>query len=216
MRAPLMRVHLRRLALVHFAVLACLLPLRLAQADWQDWWLTPEQRVSRAYQQGEHETVIQSAPDAGWVGLGQYQAGDYDAASASFADRVRELHEAGIEEGANQALYNQGVSDVRAGRYERAIDAFDQVLQADPTFENAAHNLEIARQLNLIEQRQQQGGQQDGQRDSQQSGEQSGSPQQSESGQAGSDQAQSQGNQSQGDPSQTDQAQGNQAQGDQQ
>ncbi|MGQ7843346.1 tetratricopeptide repeat protein [Granulosicoccus sp. 3-233] len=126
-----------------------------ALADWQDWWQTPEQQAAEAFEQADHERLLRQAPDAGWAGLGHYQAGDFDAAAQAFAERAEQLQQQGELQAANRALYNQGVSDVRAGRFEEAIEQFDTVLASDPSFADAAHNREIARQLQALQQQQQ-------------------------------------------------------------
>lgn len=136
--------------------LICLSGSSHVLADWQDWWQTPEQQAAEAFEQGDHERLLQQAPDAGWAGLGHYQAGDFDAAAQAFAERAGQLQQQGDVKAANRALYNQGVSDVRAGRYDEALEQFETVLDSDPTFADAAFNRDIARQLKELQQQQQQ------------------------------------------------------------
>ena len=136
--------------------LICLSGSSQALAEWQDWWQTPEQQAAEAFEQGDHERLLQQAPDAGWTGLGHYQAGDFDAAAETFAERAGQLQQQGDVKAANRALYNQGVSDVRAGRYDEALEHFETVLDSDPTFADAAFNRDIARQLKELQQQQQQ------------------------------------------------------------
>ncbi|MFK7852976.1 MAG: hypothetical protein AB8B79_02640 [Granulosicoccus sp.] len=152
----------------------------IAIADWTNFWSTPEQRAKKAFESGDHETLLDQAPDENWKGLGQFQSGDYDAASKTFSKMDT-----------SQALYNQAVSDVMSGRYQEALANFDTLLADDPEFTDAAHNREIVQQLiELQEQQQQQqqpqqGEQGDGSEQSQDQGEQQQDQQQSQDGQQG-------------------------------
>lgn len=124
-----------------------------ANAQWADLWSTPEQRAAGAYEAGDHESLLNNAPDGNWTGLGQFQAGDFDEASKTFSEQAINEQLNGDSDAINRALYNQGVSDVMAGRYDEALSNFDSVLSSDPDFVDAVHNREITQQL--IEQQQQ-------------------------------------------------------------
>ena len=125
-------------------------------AAWSDWWQTPEQKAASAFESGDSDTVIEQAPDGAWTGLGQYQRGDYDAASNTFEQWASEQRSEGNHSAANRALYNRGLSEARSGRYQQALDSFDQVLSDDPNYTDAAHNRTIVEQLLALEQQQQQ------------------------------------------------------------
>lgn len=170
-----------------------------ASADWRDWWQTPEQRAAEAWEQGESEALISDAPDSGWRGLGEFQAGDFDASSQSFGERAEELLLDGQASAANRARYNKGVSESMAGRYDEAIKQFDKVLENDPDFVDAQHNREIAQQLlELQQQQQQQEQQQDGESGDQQ-GDQANEEQDDQQGdQQGDQQNDQQGDQQEG------------------
>ncbi|NND92336.1 MAG: hypothetical protein HKN42_15865 [Granulosicoccus sp.] len=174
-------------------MLFCLLPSQFAMAAWGDWWQTPEQRAAHAFENGDHETLVDDAPDAGWKALGHYQAGDYATASASFAERAEQLQQDGRITAANRARYNQGVSDVRAGRYQEAISLFDSVLQSEPGHADAAHNRAIAEKLVELQKQQgdsqQQGSDQQAEQSAEQSAEQAGDQQDTQSEQQGGEQA---------------------------
>lgn len=150
----------------------------VAIADWANLWSTPEQRAKKAFESGDHEALLDQAPDGNWKGLGQFQSGDYDAASQTFS-----------EMDTPQALYNQAVSDAMGGRYQEALANFDTLLADDPEHADAAHNREIVQKLiELQEQQQQQqqsqqGEQGDGSDQSQEQGEQQQDQQQSQDGQ---------------------------------
>jgi len=180
-----------------------------AFADWTNLWSTPEQRAKKAYESGDHEALLEHAPDENWKGLSQFQSGDYDAASQTFS-----------EIDTPRALYNQAVSDVMGGRYQEALANFDTLLADDPEFTDAAYNREIVQKLiELQEQQQQQqqgdqGEQGDGSDQSQEQGEQQQDQQQSQDGQQGqqsdeSSQGDEQSQQQQGSEQNSDQSPGN-------
>lgn len=161
------------------------------QADWLDWWKNAEQQAEDAYEAGDSDTLLELAPNDLWRGLGEHQAGDYQAASRSFGKAAEQLRADGARDAARTALYNQGVSDVLSGQYQQAIDRFDQLLAEEPADVDAQTNRQIAQQLLELEQRQQEQG--DGSRDADQGEEsqdgQSGGEQEGESDSAqGADQ----------------------------
>jgi len=144
-----------------------------AISDWLDWWQTPEQRALKWLEEGAHEELINKAPDDGWKALGHFNQGNFEAASAAY------FQESSRSTEANTALYNQAVSDVMSGQYQKAIESFDSVLSEDPTHEDAEHNRDIAQQLLELEQQQQQEQQQNSDGESGDSGEQNQSDEQS-------------------------------------
>ena len=160
-------------------------------ADWTDLWSTPEQRAADAFEAGDYESLLYNAPDNNWTGLGQFQAGDFEAASNTFSEQAINEQMKGDSDAVNRALYNQGVSDVMAGHYEEALSNFDTVLSDDPEFVDAAHNREIAQKL--IEQQQQgdQGDQSDEGEQSQENGDQQENQQESQEGQQSDESSQS-------------------------
>lgn len=155
-----------------------------ANAEWADLWRTPEQRAADSFKEGNHEALLKQAPNDDWTGLGQFQSGDYDTASQTFSEQAINEQLNGDSAAANRALYNQGVSDAMAGRYQEALTSFDTVLSDDPEFVDAVHNREIAQKLMELEQQQQQ--QQEGdQGDQSQEGEQGEQSQEGEQGEEG-------------------------------
>ena len=163
-------------------------------ADWTDLWSTPEQRAADAFEAGDYESLLNNAPDNNWTGLGQFRAGDFEAASKTFGEQAINEQVKGDSDSVNRALYNQGVSDVMAGHYEEALSNFDMVLSDDPEFVDAAHNREIAQKL-IEQQQQQQQGDQGDQSDegeqSQENGDQQQNQQESQEGQQSDESSQS-------------------------
>ena len=83
-------------------------------------------------------------------GCAAYQAGEYEAAMASFASVLRRA-DAIADQTANQsaqlkskALYNMGNAAFQQDRFESAAMYYKQALQNDATGMDARHNLELA------------------------------------------------------------------------
>ena len=85
--------------------------------------------------------------------MARYQAESYADSAALFA-----------EQGDSRSLYNLGNAMAMQGNFDSAIDAYEQVLEIDPTNEDARYNLEIVEQA-----KEQQEAEEQGQGDDQQS-----------------------------------------------
>ena len=123
------------------AVVLCLcLPLAMpetAQAAEHQWWQRTDQQ--------EHARIEQGA-DA-------YRKGDYAAAEHAFT---------GIDSA--DAWYNQANALAKQGRYDQAIDAYDQALKRQPKMEDAIENRKV---VDAARRRKQQGGENQNQNQSQ-------------------------------------------------
>ncbi len=104
--------------------------------SWQDLWLRSDQQAQNSLQQGDPESAAQQFRDANWRGMALYETGDYQAAAQAFAESS-EL----------EAKYNQGNALARAGELQQAIDAYREVLQQDPTHQDAQTNLDLLEEL---------------------------------------------------------------------
>ena len=101
-----------------------------------DWWSTPDQAAQRAYQHGDFANAAKNFSRADWRAAAQYREGQYE-------DAVRTLKHAETP----ATLYNKGNALARLGRFEDAIGAYDQVLKANPSDDDAAHNRELLQKL---------------------------------------------------------------------
>lgn len=161
-----------------------------AFADWSSWWRTPEQQAAAAYESGDIDQLKSVAPDDAWNGVAAHESGDYENAARLFDEESERQRLAGDLDAANRTLYNRGVSEVRAGQYEKAVSTFDQVLEQAPEFTDAKHNREIAQQLIQQQAQEQQQHAGDNQEESSDQGEQSGD--QSDSSDSGEQQSDAQ------------------------
>jgi len=133
------------------AVLSALMATT-ASAQWADLWKTPQQQAQEAFRNDNHEYLIDHAPDKDWQGAGEFSAGEFDQAAKTYAERSRENDLQGNAAQATQSLYNQGVSEVMSGEYQKALESFDQVLEREPDFADAEHNRSIVQQLIELQQ----------------------------------------------------------------
>jgi Ca-activated chloride channel family protein len=165
---PLAALAFRR-GWVLVAVVAMLPLTRPAEASlWDDLWLRSDQQASRALEEGAPEEAVELFENPDWRAVAQYRAKNYAESAAGFA-----------EHGDARNLYNLGNSLARQGEFESAIDAYEQVLEIDPDYADAAYNRDLLQQM--VDQQQQQQGEQQ-QSDQQGEGEESESDSESQQG----------------------------------
>lgn len=163
---PLGALAFRRgwVVMLAFAILPLSQP---AEASlWEDLWFNKDQQAQRELEAGNAADAAALFEDPEWRAVAEYESGAYAQSAARFAEQ---------EELRN--LYNLGNALARQGEFESAIDAYEQVLEADPENEDAAFNRDLLQQM-MEEQESQQQNQGDDQESSDQSG---GDSQESES-----------------------------------
>ncbi|MDH0303759.1 VWA domain-containing protein [Pseudomonas sp. GD04091] len=118
------------------------LPLLLAlpqpsQAfEFNDLWLRPDQQGLRLLERQQPAAAARHFVDPQWRGMALYQAGDFAAAAAAFAQ--------GNDAAAH---YNRGNALARAGELEAALDAYEQALERQPDLKPALDNQALVQQL---------------------------------------------------------------------
>ncbi len=154
---PIAALAFRRGVLVLLVVL-CLPVARPAYAfEWDALWKRDDQRGVEALQQGEYEQAqALLAQDPQWVGAAQYLAGQFEDSAQSLASPDSQ-----------RGLYNLGNALARTGQLQEAIQAYSEVLEANPGHEDAAYNLELLREL-MQQQQQQQSSSSDGEQSDEQ------------------------------------------------
>jgi len=140
---------------------------------WDDLWLTKDQQARRLLEEGSAPDAAQLFDDPRWRAVANYRAGEYGGSAAGFAD----------EEDVN-SLYNLGNALARLGEFEAAIDAYENVLELDPTSEDAVYNRDLLQ--DMLEQNQDS---QDGDQGDQENASEAGGGAQQSEGQSESDQA---------------------------
>lgn len=136
-RGPWFLLWLLPLALLGFrrgwlmtVVFALVTPTPSAQAaTFADWWLRSDQQAAAALAKGDAKQAASVAHSPQWRGSAAYRAGDYAAAANDYAKA----------QGADGA-YNKGNALAKLGRYDDAIAAYDEALQAAPEMADATAN----------------------------------------------------------------------------
>jgi Ca-activated chloride channel family protein len=155
---PLAALAFRRGWVVMLAI-AVLPVTQPAEASlWDDLWLNKDQQAQRELEAGNAGEAAGLFENPEWRAVAEYEAGAYAQSAARFA-----------EQDDTRNLYNLGNALARQGEFESAIDAYEQVLEADPENEDAAFNRDLLERL-LEEQESQQQNQGDDQQSSDQSG----------------------------------------------
>ncbi|WP_395341692.1 vWA domain-containing protein [Ningiella sp. W23] len=135
---------------------------------FRDAFLNQDQRAKRAYESAEFDKAQSLFRDTNWRAAAAYKAGDYESALSLYQQSD------GLD-----SIYNQGNALAKLGQFQKAIDAYNKVLNVNPDHEDAARNKAIVEDL-LEQQQQQENQQQDGQNQDQESQDQSSEEQQSQ------------------------------------
>ncbi len=114
-------------------VLIDLLGSASLQADWANWWLTPDQQGQRLFEAGEFAAAAEKFTTPDRIGAALYQAGDFAGAAAVFG---RTASAAGA--------FNRGNALVMGGLYADAIESYELALRKRPGWSEAEQNLAIA------------------------------------------------------------------------
>jgi Ca-activated chloride channel family protein len=153
---PLVALAFRRGYVFVLPLLLVLPPQRADAFGWDDLWLRPDQQGQRALDSGDPARAAQLFGKPEWKGAAQYRAGDYESAAATLS-----------QTGDREALYNRGNALARSGRFDEAIAAYDEVLKADPSHEDARYNKELLEKQQQQQQQEQQSGSGQPEQDSQ-------------------------------------------------
>lgn len=140
---PLAALIFRRGFLLAFAMVI-IIPMPRAEAfNWQDLWQRPDQQASEWLENGDAERAAESFDDPAWQAAARYRAGQFEASLHAL-----EGHQ-DVE-----AAYNRGNALARLGRFEDAIQAYDQALDLNPEHDDALFNRKLIE--DLMDQQQQQ------------------------------------------------------------
>ncbi len=203
---PLFALVFRRGVLLLLPLLLLPLPPETQAIGWDELWQNANQRGSRAFQQGEHQSAADLFDRPEWKASSLYRAEDYEQALQywSAGDSADEH-------------YNLGNTLAKLGRLQESISAYDQALQIDPAHEDAAFNKKQVEEQ-LRQQEQQQDQDQDQDQDQQQSEEdQQQQNQQNDSQQSSGDEGENQQKQQQAEnPEETENGELDQSEQDQQ
>ncbi len=140
---------------------------------WDDLWLNKNQQAAELLAQGNAADAAAVYEDPAWQATARYRASDYTGAALGFGS---------LDD--TDSLYNLGNALARAGDFAAAINAYEEVLEADPDAEDARYNRDLLKEM-LEQNQDSEGGEQNDQQNPSEAG---GGGQQSE-GDSESDQA---------------------------
>ncbi len=158
---PLAALIFRRGWMWIFALIIIMPPHEAHASFWDDLWLTPDQQAMAVLKAGDPDEAASLFEHPGWKGSALYKGEAFGDAGNQFAS-LRDI----------DSQYNLGNALARQGKFEEAIEAYDQALSRDPDHEDAVFNKNLIEQL-LSEQQQQQQPQDDGEDGEQQQQDQS-------------------------------------------
>jgi Ca-activated chloride channel family protein len=145
---PLIALAFRRGALLVLPLLLMPYPPDADALSWHELWQNRDQRGSLLFDQGAHDAAAILFNNPEWKASSLYRAGKYDQALQFWS-----------EDGTGDSQYNRGNALARLGRYEDAISAYQQVLDANPHHQDASYNKQLLEGLLEQQQKQQQQGQ---------------------------------------------------------
>ncbi|TNF34874.1 MAG: VWA domain-containing protein [Gammaproteobacteria bacterium] len=172
--APMAALAFRRGALLILLVMLLPLPQPAQAMSWDELWKNNNQRAAEKLNNDQAAEAAELFSDQQWKAAAHYKAQQYE-------NTLNELD--GIDSA--YAHYNRGNALARLGRYEEAIDAYDQALKIQSDLDDARYNKQ---QVEDFLKQQQQKQQQDKQQSDQENKQQGQDQEQSSSHQnAGSD-----------------------------
>ena len=168
---PLAALMFRRGLIFGFLLISLHLPgflmsERAYAFEWKDLWKNKDQQGQQYFIEGSHSEAAQVFENPEWKGLSHFRSGNLENALEEWK---------GID--SPRSLFNQGNALAKLGKFDQAIDSYDQVLEREPEHSDARFNRDLLKKL-LEEQdkQKQQNQEQDGSGEDQQKSE----PQQSE------------------------------------
>ena len=106
--------------------------------QWADLWQTRDQRAYTAYQNGDFSEAAELFEDPDWKAASEYASGQYQNALESLKNPESET---------SDTAYNKGNALARSGRFQDALEAYDQALQLDSDDEDARYNRDLIEKL---------------------------------------------------------------------
>lgn len=120
--------------------------------SWKDLWLRPDQQAQHYFTTEQYEKIPESAP-SNWQGAGQYRLNQFDQAIQQFQNsEPKTVH----------SEFNRGNALAKSSQFEAALDAYQNAIDLDPSFDAAQSNYDLIKSL-LDQQKQSQQNQSDAQ-----------------------------------------------------
>ncbi len=103
---------------------------------WSDLWFNHDQNAAGMMEKGNFIEAKETFRREDWAATAAYRAGDYEKASLLFESLKTK-----------DGYYNQGNALAHLGQYEKAIAAYNNALQLDPTDKDVLFNKKLIKEL---------------------------------------------------------------------
>jgi len=110
------------------------MPGPVMAGSWSNWWFTADQQGQSLYRQERYLEAAEVFETPEYKGAAYFRGGDFESAASVFG-RLR----------SPEAAYNRGNAVLMLGRYDEAIQAYQDALGLRPGWQQAEQNLAIAR-----------------------------------------------------------------------
>ncbi len=126
--------------------------------EWKDLWKNKDQQGQQYFIEGSHSEAAQVFENPEWKGLSHFRSGNLENA----LEEWKEID-------SPRALFNQGNALAKLGKFEQAIENYEQVLERESEHSDARFNRDLLKKLLEEQEKQkQQNQQQDGSGEDQQ------------------------------------------------
>jgi len=104
--------------------------------EWKDLWKNKDQQGQQYFIEGSHSEAAQVFENPEWKGLSHFRSGNLENALEEWK---------GID--SPRSLFNQGNALAKLGKFDQAIDSYDQVLEREPEHSDARFNRDLLKKL---------------------------------------------------------------------
>ena len=119
------------------------IPEQAHALDMEHLWSNPDQKAMRTFNDGKADEAAQQFQNGNWKAAAHYRSGNYEQALEALQNPS-----------SSDDFYNRGNALAQTGRYQEALEAYDEALNLDANNKDASFNREQVEQA--LQQRQQQ------------------------------------------------------------
>jgi len=143
-------IMLFRKGAIYIVVIGIFIPLsqdvKAAESSWRDLFRTQDQKAVQLMKEGQYADAAQTFKRQDWSAAAHFRDEQYENAAQQLEGQTDAL-----------SLYNRATALAMSGRFEEAIDGYDQLLEQQSDHADARHNKKVLE--DLLEQAQQQNNQ---------------------------------------------------------